>query len=1065
MRLNTNRIIKMKTPYKQTSKFLSILLLLSIVMVPGLLFAQSDGEQISTKVSGVVLSAATNEPIMAVQIQSLKSLSSATTNQEGKFEIEIQGETEVLMLNSFDFSSREVTVKSGDTDLTIYLYSKTFNNAYGDVNSLIRKQKKSGTPLAINEFQVNETEFISVDNLIQEQLGGEVRSLSRSGNGGQGTSMFIRGFNSLNVNAQPLFVVDGVVWNNHYNQTSINEGFFTNTLADIDLNDIESVTVLKDGTSIYGSKASNGVVLIKTKRATGFPTKINVNVNSGVTEIPTTIPVMNGDQYKVYITEVMGTSGLSASQIDAYEFLQEDPELTFYNKYHNSTNWKDQIYRLGSVNNANINVSGGDERALYFFSIGFYGTNSVIQGNGQTRLNTRFNSDLMLTDAFTLGMNIGFTNTDRDLTDDGVNVATSPTFQALVKAPFLNPYTYTASGTLTTDLEDSDNFGVGNPVAIIENALNTNRHNRLSIGIVPQYEITKNLNVKSQFDYSIGKVIETYYRPILGAPDVYLDGFGYSENVFKSLQSRNISFQNDTRIDYAYKNDGHSVQAVYGWRYINEYFESDYAEGHNSGSDQNRFLLPEEEFKKTDGYNNHVNSISNYLNVSYNYDYKYYVDLSMALDASSRFGAETEGGIKLFGHNWGFFPAVNAAWVMSSEDFMQGISFIDNLKLRASASLTGNDDIMPYAWTTYFESVNYMNYANGLVYGNIGNNKIQWENNVKYNAGIDANLFNDRVGLSFDIYSNTTSNLLYLEQLPEYAGHGQYWKNGGSISNNGFELSVNTKLVDSKNFDWQLGFSVGHYKNNVVELPQGEFKTNVLGATILTAENNPAGLFYGYKTLGVFATTQDALDADLVTISANGDALAYEAGDIHFAEVVEDGIINDQDLQVIGDPNPDIYGTINNRFAYKNFTLDAMFTYSYGNDVYNYLRSQLEAGSQFYNQSSAVLNRWAYEGHQTSQPKAMFNDPVGNARFSDRWVEDGSFLKLKRLTLNYKFNVSGKTIKGLDVSLSAHNLFTITNYLGADPEVSAGNSVLLQGIDTGLLPSSKTYMLGIKLKL
>lgn len=1054
----------MMTKYKSISSCFAFILLFAILFVPGVLVGQNNTEEQASTITGIVKSAATGEPIMAAQIRSLKSFSSATTNQNGEFSIKIVKSSDVLIVNAFDFITREVTVHSKDSQIEITLYSDAFNGNYNEINTATKKVKQSNSPFASNEFKVNNTEYISVDYLLQELSGGNLRSIGRSGTGGQGANMFMRGLNSLNVNAQPLFVVDGVVWNNHYDFTSLNDGFFNNTLVDIDLNDIESISVLKDGTSIYGSKAGNGVIMIKTKRATEVTTKINVTMHSGVSEIPVTVPVLNRDQYKVYLTELLGTTSLKASEINEFEFLQEDPELSYYNTYHNNTDWKEQVYQAGLVNNLNVSASGGDEKALYYFSVGYYGTESVVKNSGQNRLKTRFNSDLFLSDYFTMGLSVGFSNIERTLTDDGVNPITSPTYLALLKSPFLSPYTFTNTGIITTDLADSDDFLIGNPVAIIANSLNTNKHNRLHVGIVPKYQLTRNINLQSQFEYNIGKVKETFYRPVIGAADVYIEGFGVSENVFRGLQTRNISFQNDSRINYKLKHDNHSLNVIYGWRYLNDYFEADYAEGHNSGSDQSRNLLTEEDYKSTFGINNHIKSISNYINVDYNFDYRYFVNLSMALDASSRFGNETQGGINIFGHNWGFFPALNTAWVMSSEDFMQNISAIDNLKLRASASFTGNDDVMPYANSTYFRSTRYMAYANGLVYGNIGNTELQWEQNLKLNVGLDANIFNDRLELHFDLYSNKTSNLLYLEELPEFAGEGYYWNNDGSMMNNGFEANANVKIVAAKDFSWQLGLSVGKYKNKIIDLPQGERITSVFGGKVLTAENNPAGVFYGHKSLGVFSTTSEAVDANLVNIN-RGFSIPFEAGDIHFEEVLEDGIIDDNDLQVIGDPNPDFYGSFSNRFAYKNISLDAFFTFSYGNDIYNYLRSQLEAGDRLYNQSTAMLGRWSYEGQEASQPRVNYLDLRGNARFSDRWIEDGSYLKLKRLTLNYNIEVNGSRIKGLNISLSAHNLFTITNYLGVDPEVSAGNSVLFQGIDTGLVPPLKTYMVGIKLNL
>jgi len=1016
-------------------------------------------------VSGIVRDAKTKNPISAVQIRTLNHEAAATTDENGAFKIKVLSSTDVLLVKAFDYNVREVPVR-GQKELTIDLYSTVFSDSYPNVQEPAGQIRSSYTTNASKGTNdLGHPTFTSIDEVLQSKMGGDVRAISRSGLSGMGASLFIRGLNSINSNAQPLFVVDGVIWNNLYDVVSVNDGYFTNTLADIDLNDIESVTVVKDGTSIYGSKGSNGIIIIKTKRGRDVATKIEVNAAQGVTLQPSSLPVMNGDQFRIYASDLLGTKKGQVNY-DAISFLQDDPASSNYKKYHNNTNWDNEVYQQGTTQSYNISVSGGDSRALYNLSLGYTGSSGVVKTTDMQRLNMRFNADFFLADRVTMGLNIGFANVDRVLLDDGVNFYTSPTYLAMIKAPFFNPHTYTSTGTLTTDFEDADDLDVGNPSAIINNALNTSKNYRLNLGIKPQYKISNSLSISSQFDYSMDKVKETYYSPIIGTAVQYLPGLGYSENVFRGQQMRNIRLFNDTQLKYDHLfGEYHRIDAILGWRYLNDYYDSNYAEGHNSGSDQKRNLLTDEYFKATSGINNRINSISNYANVNYSYDNRYFLTAAVSVDGSSRFGHETTGGFQVFGHSWGVFPSANAAWLVSSEKFMNNVNFINLLKIRASYGLTGNDDIAPYAWSPYFASVQYMDRANGIVIGNIGNKEIQWETSTKANVGIDVNLLNDRLSIAADVYNSNTKDLLRLRPLPDVAGLGYYWGNGGELSNKGYELTANVKLLNLKSLKWELGASVGHYQNNVESLPDGSYTTSFDGAQILTAVGNPAGVFYGYKTAGVFATQADATAANLKMVDAKGNESYFGAGDIHFVDINNDGIINEKDKQVIGDPNPAYYGSFSTKIAIRNLTISALFTYSYGNEVYNYLRSQLESGSKMVNQTTAMLTRWNVEGQQTNQPKAVFGDPMGNARFSDRWIEDGSYLRFKTLSVNYKVPLNSKVIDGLSVWASANNLWTLTNYLGLDPEVSAKNSVLFQGIDTGLIPLTQSYFVGIKLNL
>ena len=1060
-------------------KFLRSIFMAGILAVSTVAFGQTDtiavknskvtdttsmvGQSVYT-MKGIVRDVTTRQPVIAAQIRAQKHKSAATTDEQGNFEIEVSSSGEVLIINAFDYDLIEVPVR-GRKSLEIDLYSEVYRDLYKEIEGLAGTMRSTSAVNSVNGTRdIGYPVSLSVDDAIQSKMGGDVRAMSRSGNSGLGTSLFIRGLNSVNMYAQPLFIVDGVIWNNNFDMHSVHDGFYNNPLNDIDLSDIESVSVIKDGTSIYGSKGGNGIIVIKTKRGEDMATKIVFNSFGGLTEKATSLPMLDGDQFRIYTSDLLGSAGQITGQIER-PYFNDDPNSITYKKYHNITNWDDEVYQSGITHSYNIGVNGGDDKALYYFSLGYTGNKGIVNTTDLQRLNARTNADFTLSENIKLGMNVGYTSIDRILLDDGVNPYTSPTFLAMIKAPFLSPYSYTPTGTLTTDPEDADIFDVSNPTAIVENALNTNKHYRLSIGFKPEFRLSPELTLSSQFDYAIDKFKETYYSPMVGVADRELQGVGISENVFKSQIMRNISIFDDTQLKFGKQvKEVHDIKAIAGFRYISNYFEMDYGEGHNSGSDQKR-NLDNQIIRSTSGANNRVKSISNYLTVDYSFDNRYLLSAAVSADASSRFGSETEGGFQLFGHSWVVFPSVNAAWLISSETFMADVKAIDWLKLRVGYGLSGNDDIEPYAWSAYFESTRYMDRANGLILANIGNSEIQWETTAKASLGLDAILFNNRLSVTADLYSNKTKDLLFMKPLPEVLGNGYYWGNGGELSNKGFEISANLKLVNLAGFKWEVGGSIGHYKNKIESLPDGgEYITSLYGADILTSVGNAAGVFYGYKTLGVFTGEEEAANANLRMIE-DGASHYFKAGDIHFEDMKSDGIIDENDRQVIGNPNPDFFGTFNSKIDVGNFTLDMLFTYSYGNDVYNALRANLESGSKFTNQSTPMLNRWFYEGQETMQPKVTYMDPMGNSRFSDRWIEDGSFLRFKTLSLGYNIPLKNSVIEGLKVWVSANNLFTLTNYLGRDPEVSVKNDVLYQGIDAGMLPLTRSYFIGIKMNL
>ena len=1049
-------------------KWLSIILLIVSLSMAQFTMAVSPHKIV---VRGLVRDAHTKKPVAAAQISILNSKNTTSTNDRGVFSIEVPSANTLLQASAYDYGMREFPVQGKDS-VVINLYPDVFSNYYKSIDGLNGAVNNSMTVNSVaGTTNINQSVAYTADELMQTEVGGDVHSISHSAFTGNGTSLFIRGLNSLNANAQPLYVVDGVIWNTMYDVTSIHQGFFENPLTNIDINDIESITVLKDGTSLYGSKGSNGVILIKTKRGTDMATKINLNIITGITTTPSTTPAMSGSDYKVYVTDMLGSAGMTNNEIAQLPYLNDNPARSTYQVYHNNTNWANVIYQTAVSKTYSINVKGGDEKALYYFSLGYTGNDGAVKTTNFQRYNMRLNGDINLAKKLMLGINVGFSRVDRKLVDDGINEYSSPTWISQIKSPFLSPNTFTFAGERTTEFAYTDIFNIGNPAAVINYSNNTVKQNNFDIGLKPVFQISKELALSEDFDYRLDKINEDSYRPYLYTTPMFIQGIGYSYNSRESQVMRNSALFSDTRLAYKKKlNENSRIDAFLGIRYLVNDFESDFVQGHNSMSNSSINLVGSFKNLYTDGVNTLTNSLTNYASVDYNFDNRYLLNVTASMDASSRFGNETKGGVSMFGHSWGVFPAVNGAWLASSEKFMKNLSCINLLKFRAGYGITGNDDIKDYQTLTYFSSVRLKGVANGMILTNLANPTIQWETTRRVNFGMDLSLMNERLFLSVDVYSGITDNLLVLKQYQDIAGLDAYWTNEGSLSNKGIEITLNAKLVNLKNFHWEMGMNAGHYINNITSLPNGSCITKVYDGEVITQVGSPAGLFYGYKALGVFSTevaastTHNGTDY-LKMLNSTGNSINFGAGDIQFEDVNNDGVIDAKDKQVIGNPNPVVYGTFTNKFSYKNLILTALITYSYGNQVYNYQRSQLEAGKNFGNQSTVMLNRWTSENQLTLQPKAVYGDPMGNGRFSDRWIEDGSYIRLKSLSLSYSLPIKSTIIEGFSVWISANNLLTLTHYLGVDPEFSTQNAVLYQGVDAGLLPYSKSYNIGLKINL
>lgn len=1089
------------------------------------------------EVHGVVYDAATKKPVAGARVQALNNrYYTAMTAEDGSYTIKVPTFVTSLYIASPEYNSVQIGLHGKNTADAAYLFSDSFVNKY-----------KDGTdPLARTSFTPYLPSSQTVEGEIENNLNGSVRTINRGGLPSQGAAMFIQGINSINANSQPLVVVDGTIWDMQYDRTSLHQGFYNNILSLIDIEDIQDVQVLKNGTSLYGSEGANGVILITTKRGNSMATKINIRVYGGFEQKPELTSMMNASQYRNYVTEFLGTTQkaqtLNLGQMSS-DISFMNPSSFYYPQFNNNTEWQPDLYRMAFTHNYRVGVQGGDDVAKYNLSLGYTATQATMKNNDFNRLNIRFNTDINLFKNFTTELDMAYVRTAYNVLDNGwaENYSTqnisSPNVLGQIQSPFLSRYTWFTkfdnNGNLV--LEETDKIlggkvfeknqtaetnpylfaqsfgykGIANPYWILENGQGDNKNyqeqTQFLLNIAPKYTINRYLSISDRFSYLLTRVNERLFMPSFGTPILEVEGLGDVQSVLQSQFSKETTLFNDFRVDWNRNFGKHTINLFGGFRFASYNYSNSFMASYNNDNDKMPNMSSSQQYKRNEGVNDNWINLTYYFNANYNFMNRYFLNAIVSAEASSRFGKEAKDGLKIAGVPWGFFPSLQAAWVMSNEKWFN-VKPINYLKLSAGWEMSGNNDVDYYAARTYFANTSFLNKLTSLQIANIENRAIQWETTYRWNAGLDLRMLNNRLNLGLHYYNNLTTNLLTRQSVSDITGLASMWVNNGKLRNEGVEFNANAVLLNRNHWKWQAGLSIGHYKNEIISLAKSnltEIRTYVLdekgkrikdaagneivntqhgiiseiyGANVLTAEGHAAGVFYGYKTAGVFSSDAEAKSAGKYGYLRYPTGLAqedqayrnFQAGDVHFVDQNGDGWINEADMVVIGDPNPDLFGNFWTSLSWKGLTLDLNFKYSLGNDVYNYQRRMLESGNNIWNQTTALCNRWKYEGQQTDIPRTCAADAdmwVNNERFSDRWIEDGSYLKLKKVRLTYQIPLSLSWLEALNVWGECNNVFSVSKYLGQDPETTVSNRVLYQGIDAGLLPSCRNFNLGVTINL
>lgn len=1028
---------------------------------------KNKGEEVKTvTITGTVTSTATGEVIPGVTVAVAGHPFSAMTDENGAFKLQVPESKDCNLLVSGPAQTGVIVALRGRDKVEIQLMNEGFNNL---------THKEVLTPLGMKEqaYLTSALSVVSEDNSTSTKgtpeaiLQGSVAGLQthfRSGADGSGANLVLRGYNSIFANNNPLLVIDGQVFENQQFGVSLIEGQISTPLGCIDVRDIEQMTILKDASAIYGAKGGNGAILIQTKRVDDQATHIDVTALLGLNLQPEKLPLLGAIDAKRYLTEVVSTSGLTPGQVNALPWVNPNKPQEIYGdwingsyyKYNQNTDWQDEIFQSGFKSQYSLNVSGGDEVAIYGLSLGFQNKDGLIEGTDFQRFNARVNALVNFTEKIRLTANMNFVYGEKNMANGGSVSNVNPIYTALVKAPFTSPYSYSEEGVASPAFEDVDALGLANPAAVTSDVVSQNSFYRFMGSYNLEVDFNKEWKLSSRFGLDFNKEREVIFYPSIGIPYANTANTEVTNEQMHGVQ-RMFNLSNETRLNYLKTVGENTYDATLGFRYMHFTAEDDYGHGFNSANNYYQTIgAGDKTLFLNGGALGNWNWLSFYGNFDYNYKHRYFVQAILSSDLSSRYGDDI-APIQIY-------PGVSAAWLISSEKWMRNADFINFLKLRASWTVSGNDDIGNYNAKRYYLSKAFLS-NNGLISGNLVNNDLKPERVTKTNVGLDMAFWNDRLNLSVDLYQSKTEDLLIYSPAESFTGFASYVSNGGELENKGVELTLSARLLDTRHFSWDVSGTIAHNKNEITAI-SAPIETTIGGGTVLTQVGSPLGIFYGYETDGVYSTTAEAQQSGLQTM-VGAVAQNFEAGDVRFINKNSDNIIDENDRVQIGDPNPDFHGGFSTVMKSHNFTLSAQFTYSVGNDIYNFTRSQLENMNSLSNQTKAVLNRWRTEGDITSMPKAVYGDPHQNSRFSDRWIEDGSFLKFKSLSLSYDVPLKGDVLTGITVYGTCENLFTWTKYKGYDPEIisSSSNNPLYHGVDAFTTPTTRTFYIGLKIGL
>jgi len=1010
---------------------------LLLFIIPFFAGAQQTKPQINSSLRGTVIDAKTKETLIGAIVHIEGTTHEVSTDKNGSFSFVTGQKFPYTLVVSFIGYEKAAVVVS-ESPVTISL-KESFNQLNDVIVVGYGTQKKAdltGSIASISESEFKKTPVTSLDNGLRGRAPG-VQVTSTSNQPGGGTSIRIRGSNSVNTGSEPLYVIDGFPIYNDNNTFSsgVISGPKTNALALINPNDIVSIEILKDAsaTAIYGSRGANGVVLVTTKKGQAGADKIEFNTYVGVQKVAKTIPVLNATDFAKLVNEANGTKIYSDQQIASFG---------------EGTNWQNEIFRDAPVQNYQLGVSGGDQKTKYAVSLNYFDQQGVVINSGFKRYSARFNFEKKVTDQLTFGSTVTASRTGGNQVlsaTSGGEGTIGVVAAALAFSPILP--VYNASGTYT--LESDRGIPMGNPVATAREITNESFTNRTLANVFAELKIVKGLSLRSSVGADLLNNKEKYYAPRTVLAGYTVQGLGR----VGALNTN--SWLNENTLSYTNTLGKHSLNSLTGFTIQKNKSENIISSASGFVNDN----LKADNLGSGAVINSPVTTVNSFSLLSYlgrvNYSYanKYLLTLTARVDGSSKFGANNK---------YGFFPSGSVAWKLSEEDFIKQLNVFSALKLRGSYGKTGNQEIASYQSLAGLTSFSYIigeKVVKGFAPGNIPNPDLKWESTAQTDVGLDAGFFNNRLNVTLDAYYKKTTNMLLFINVPWSTGYSSALQNIGSLENKGLELALNANILD-KGLKWNANFNISWNKNKVLDLGSvsqiltGEINGYLkITDPIVIQPGQPLGSFYGYVSDGIF---QNAAE---VAASAQKTAVP---GDRRYADLNGDGKIDATDRKFIGNAQPKFFGGMSHDFSYNSFDLGFSVNWVYGNEILNSTRAELDLPTGQKNSSQRVVNRWTPTNPSTTIQRASLNRAF---LFSDALLEDGSYLRLNTVTLGY--HLPSKVTKALRISnlkvyASALNLLTLTHYTGYDPESNqSGQNNILRGIDSDSYPNARTFLLGL----
>ncbi|KEO74813.1 SusC/RagA family TonB-linked outer membrane protein [Anditalea andensis] len=1000
-------------------------------------------------VTGVVISGEDNLPLPGVNVRVKGTSRGAITDLDGNYSIQVSDQ-ETLVFSFVGFLSQEAPVGNRSSiNLTLATDAKTLGEVVVIGYGSVERRELTGSVGSVNAEVIRDVPALGIDQALQGRVAG-VQITQNSGTPGAGISVRVRGASSISASNQPLYVIDGVPMTTG-DQSQLGFGGQTsNALADLNPSDIESMEVLKDAAAaaIYGSRAANGVVLITTKRGTNQTTQINFNVYGGFQQLWRKPEFLDRRGYLDLMNDAIGDFVAEDFEISRQEVTDADLLEWYYNGLPFdetvNTNWIDQVTRTAPIQNYEISLSGGNEKTKYYLSGNYFDQQGTVINSRFNRMSTRFNLDHQVNERLSISFNSGISRAvqNRIVSDNTLN---GPFANSLAASP-LWPV-YDDAGQYTRP-----QFFYSNPVAEGTENDDVNQSIRIFTNALATYNLAEGLNINVRGAADILNFQERRYTP-----DNFPGSSSTAEGGSASFGTNNpIKWVAEAFVDYTTTlNDVHSLSLVAGHNREENIISSSFVRGIQFPDDRFRFLGGAS--LVNEGDNNLVSwGLESYFGrVNYSYDERYLLAASFRADASSRFGPN---------NRWGYFPSVSAGWRINEEGFMANADAISDLKVRGSFGLTGNQEIGNFAWRGLVESGNYLGTAS-LVPSQLGNPDLKWETTSQTDIGLDIGLFNGRLTLIADYYYKLTSDLLFSRPIPTQSGFGSYQSNVGSVENRGFEFTISTVNIDRPGgLNWRTDLNLSFNRNKILELYQNEDTFYGLGGnSMVLREGYPIGTFFGLIADGVFATEADVPDSRR--------AVGIQAGDMNFRDINGDGIITDDDFTIIGNAQPLFFGGFTNTLNYRGFDLQLFMQFSYGNEIWNAAGSYQEGMfANFFddNNRATVNNRWRSEENPGDgrTPRATV-DIVNrnNDANTTRFIEDGSYLRVKNLVLGYRLPqpiLERLKMRSIRVYAQAQNLLTFTNYSGFDPEVNfSGTSNTTLGVDFYTFPQPRTFTFGV----